>query len=179
MAGRSIELAASHEGPPRSSRPSAEQIRSQLTKILGSKIFIQSERLRRFLRLTVERTLAGKPDQIKEYALGRDVFDRGRDFDPRVDSIMRVEARRLRRKMHDLLCRGQFDLCTHWPTSGNLSGIKSARTPWSKGSHVALLSSDRSVPAAEIATTTRPWPRHWMECRRIPPPGFHLERDGA
>ena len=101
MAGRSIELAAGHSGPARPSQPSAEQIRSQLTKVLESKIFVQSERLRRFLRLTVERTLAGKTDQIKEYALGRDVFDRGRDFDPRVDSIVRVEARRLRRKMRE------------------------------------------------------------------------------
>lgn len=96
VAVRSIELAA---GPDHPSQPSASQIRAQLARILESRIFVQSERLRRFLRLTVERTLAGKADQIKEYALGRDVFDRGRDFDPRIDSIVRVEAGRLRRKL--------------------------------------------------------------------------------
>ena len=47
----------------------------------------------------VERTLAGEGDQIKEYMLGRDVFDRDHTYDPRVDSIVRVEARRLRVKL--------------------------------------------------------------------------------
>lgn len=85
--------------PDRPSHPSADQVRAQLAAILNSKLFVQSERLRRFLSLVVERTLAGEGDQVKEYTLGRDVFDRDHTYDPRVDSIVRVEARRLRVKL--------------------------------------------------------------------------------
>ena len=41
------------------------------------------------------------PSELKEYALGRDVFNRGDDYDPRTDSIVRVEAQRLRRKLRE------------------------------------------------------------------------------
>ena len=70
-----------------------------LEKILASAGFRNSERMRRFLRITVERTLDGATDQLKEFSLGHDVFDRGEDYDPRTDSIVRVEARRLRKKL--------------------------------------------------------------------------------
>ena len=55
--------------------------------------------MRRFLRIAVERTLSGQTDQLKEFSIGHDVFDRGDDYDPRTDSIVRVEARRLRKKL--------------------------------------------------------------------------------
>jgi adenylate cyclase len=103
MASRSLgpvaTLAATQVAADRPPQPSEKQIRAQLESILKSKVFVQSERLCRFLRVTVERTLAGEADQIKEYMLGRDVFDRDHTYDPRVDSIVRVEARRLRVKL--------------------------------------------------------------------------------
>jgi serine/threonine-protein kinase len=54
----------------------------------------------RFLRLTVEWSLAGKSDELKEYLIGLEVFDRPTSYDPRVDPIVRVEARRLRSKLN-------------------------------------------------------------------------------
>ncbi len=53
----------------------------------------------RFLRFTVERALAGKAGELKEYLIGVEVFDRKSSYDPRVDPIVRVEARRLRSKL--------------------------------------------------------------------------------
>ncbi len=53
----------------------------------------------RFLRLAVERTLEGGAGELKEYLLGVEVFDRKPSYDPRVDPIVRVEARRLRSKL--------------------------------------------------------------------------------
>jgi adenylate cyclase len=82
-------------------QPSPERVRAQLTKILDSKTFVQSERLSRFLRLAVDCALAGDTDRIKEYTVGLEVFDRPHDFDPRIDSIVRVEASRLRRKLRE------------------------------------------------------------------------------
>jgi adenylate cyclase len=80
---------------------SVDEVQAQLERILASRGFRGSARLQRFLRLAVERTLAGQTDQLKEYSVGRDAFDRGADYDPRSDSIVRVEAQRLRRKLRE------------------------------------------------------------------------------
>ena len=74
-------------------------VRKQLEKILAHRLFVRSGRMGRFLRLAIERTLAGKAGDLKEYLIGVEVFDRRADYDPRVDPIVRVEARRLRSKL--------------------------------------------------------------------------------
>jgi len=78
-----------------------QEIRSQLERILRSRAFIQSHRIRRFLQFIVEESLLGQPHRLKEYLIGLEVFDRRDAFDPRVDSIVRVEARRLRHKLEE------------------------------------------------------------------------------
>jgi TolB-like protein len=79
--------------------PAADAVRAQLERVLASPGFANADRLSRFLRFVVERTLDGEGDQLKEYRLGTEVFDRPSDYDPRLDSIVRVEARRLRSKL--------------------------------------------------------------------------------
>ena len=74
-------------------------VRQQLDKILSHDLFTRSDRMARFLRLAVEWTLDGKGEELKEYLVGVEVFDRSPDYDPRVDPIVRVEARRLRSKL--------------------------------------------------------------------------------
>lgn len=81
--------------------PSEAEIRAQIERILNSKEFAGSERLCRFLTWVVEETLRGEMESIKQYVIGREVFDRGTDFDPRIDSIVRTEAQRLRRKLSE------------------------------------------------------------------------------
>ncbi len=79
--------------------PTATEVQTALQKILVSKQFSGSQRLCKFLTLVVDLTLAGDTGSVKEYTLAREVFDRGSDYDPRVDSIVRVEAQRLRQKL--------------------------------------------------------------------------------
>ena len=78
---------------------SAESIRTQLRKILSSTTFARSERLARFLNFTVDETLEGRGDNLKEFVIGVEVFDKDEKYDPRMDPIVRVEARRLREKI--------------------------------------------------------------------------------
>jgi adenylate cyclase len=94
---------ASGDGPhpPADSGIPPEAIRAQLEKILATELFAGSERLSRFLRFTVEQALEGCADQLKEYVLGLEVFDRKKSFDPRLESIVRVEAGRLRAKLKE------------------------------------------------------------------------------
>jgi TolB-like protein/Tfp pilus assembly protein PilF len=68
-------------------------------RIAASREFAQAERMCRFLRTVVARTLAGETTRLKEYAIGVEVFDRPESFDPGIDPIVRVEARRLRDKL--------------------------------------------------------------------------------
>ena len=76
-----------------------QEIRDHLERVVGDDLFAGAARLCRFLRFTVESKLSGREAQVKEYVLGREVFDRNDDYDPRLDPIVRVEARRLRAKL--------------------------------------------------------------------------------
>jgi TolB-like protein/Tfp pilus assembly protein PilF len=78
---------------------SSDEVAAQLSRILATDGFRRSPSLGRFLTYLVDRALAGEHLSIKEYRLGLDVFDRGEDFDPRDDTIVRVQARNLRARL--------------------------------------------------------------------------------
>jgi TolB-like protein len=75
------------------------EINDQLTRILKSRLFKNAELLQRFLTYAVESTLSGAAHRLKESVLSRAVFDRGEDFDPQKDSIVRTESVQLGRKL--------------------------------------------------------------------------------
>lgn len=86
--------------PLSSPKGSDEQaIRHQLSRILASEQFVHGPRQIRFLTYIVEATLAGRADRLNQFAVGIEVFDRDESFDPSTDSIVRVEAGRLRSKL--------------------------------------------------------------------------------
>lgn len=102
--GSGSERAAPHEhapevalGPPTAVPESA--VRAQLERVLASQMFRYSERLSRFLKFVVEQQLAGGGGGLKESVLAVEIFDRETSYDSRVDSVVRVEARRLRDKL--------------------------------------------------------------------------------
>lgn len=78
-----------------------EDVRAELERVLASKGFASAGRMSRLLRHAVEKTLAGETDQLKEYTVGVEVFDRDASYDPRLDSIVRVEAGRLRSRLDE------------------------------------------------------------------------------
>jgi TolB-like protein len=67
-----------------------------LDRALGWPEIARSQQLGRFLDYIVRRTLEGDEQAIKAYSIAVDVFGRAADFDPQVDPIVRVQARRLR-----------------------------------------------------------------------------------
>ena len=80
---------------------SAESIRAALEKILASPGFANADRISRFLRYTVDETLNGQTDKLKESLLGIDVFGRKPTYDPRVDAVVRTEAVKLRARLRE------------------------------------------------------------------------------
>jgi len=78
-----------------------QDVRAELDRILATKGFSSAGRLSKLLRYVVEKSLAGETDQLKEYAVGIEVFERDSSYDPRLDSIVRVEAGRLRSRLDE------------------------------------------------------------------------------
>jgi Tol biopolymer transport system component len=81
--------------------PTPQEIRSALDKVLMSHALARSERMRRFLQFVVERGISEEKEQLKEYVIGVEVYQKGPQFDPRIDSVVRVEAGRLRNKLRE------------------------------------------------------------------------------
>jgi hypothetical protein len=79
----------------------ADEVRAQLERVLASRTLAGSDQLKRLLRLSVERSLSGRSELLKEYNLGLEVFHRPPDYDPKIDPIVRVQARRLRAKLDE------------------------------------------------------------------------------
>ena len=81
------------------SPPSAEQVKAELARVLGSSVFAQAGRSTEFLRFVVEETLAGRGDRLKGYTIAIEVFGKPPEFDAQTDPLVRVEAGRLRRRL--------------------------------------------------------------------------------
>src|SRR5947209_13537478 len=132
-----------HQGPgldtERSCAP--DQVREQLTLVLSSRMFCDSQRMSRFLQFVVERTLAGEGNTLKEYLIGVEVFDRKPSYDPRMDPIVRVEARRLRSKLKSYYeSDGRADAIV-------IEFVKGSYAPQIRGVAVAATKTAPSEPA--------------------------------
>ncbi len=80
---------------------SPQAVDRQLNKMVASNVFARSKQLCRFLRFVVEETLHGNAEVLKESLIGTMVFQRGELFNPGIDPIVRVQARRLRSKIEE------------------------------------------------------------------------------
>src|SRR2546423_506098 len=80
---------------------SKEEKFAQLEKVLHSRALQNSESLKAFLRFVVERTIDNNDAQLKEYTIATEVFGRNSDYDSRIDSVVRVQAGRLRAKLQE------------------------------------------------------------------------------
>ena len=77
----------------------SQAIEQQLDRITSSDEFRKCPQLLRFLRFAVEEALSGRDGGSKERLIGMEVFGRPADYDAGSDPVVRVEARRLRRKL--------------------------------------------------------------------------------
>jgi len=76
-----------------------EAQRAELHAVLHSELFVRAPALAHLLSYLCEKLFAGEARQIKEYSVGVEVFHRGPSFDQDSDSIVRVEANRLRKRL--------------------------------------------------------------------------------
>lgn len=77
------------------------QIRTALSHIISSRIFQASPGLSRLLTFLIEEDLSGHGDRLKETYVGHALYGRSATYDPKLDSVVRVNANRLRRRLLD------------------------------------------------------------------------------
>ncbi len=114
------------------------KVMDQLAKILASPGFTRSSRMQRFLQFVVSSALEGQFDVLKESYIGTTVFERAPTYDPKLDPIVRVEARRLRTKLQ-----------TYYETEGRGDRIV-IQLP--KGGYLPTFEELDLLPAAEMSS---------------------------
>ena len=75
--------------------------RAELQALIATGRFDRAPHLLNFLNYVCERSFEGHSGQIKEYTIGVEALRRPPDFDPKKDSIVRVEAHRLRKRLEE------------------------------------------------------------------------------
>ena len=74
-------------------------VRGQIDRILHSKALEGSDVHRRLLTYLADKTLSGEADRLKEYTVAVDALGKPTTYDPRHDSVVRIQVGRLRVKM--------------------------------------------------------------------------------
>jgi Tol biopolymer transport system component len=127
------------------------KIRRQLERLLASPEFARTDRMARFLRYVVEQSVNGPSDALRERQIGIQVFERPPDWDPKLDNIVRSEARRLREKLDAYAASASPD--------------ETVRITVPKGSYVAEFADFRPEAVAAIQVPpippSQPAPRRY------------------
>ncbi|MFT4114825.1 hypothetical protein [Silvibacterium sp.] len=76
-----------------------QKIREQLGRLVAHSLFRNSKRYPALLRFVVEQTLLGQDDQLKERVLGVTIFGRPADYDTGQDTIVRLTAAEVRKRL--------------------------------------------------------------------------------
>ena len=77
------------------------ELEAQLARLLESRIFQQAPRSRMFLEYVVRLAIRDPQQRPKEYTIAVEVFGCDPTYDSSVDATVRVEAGRLRTRLHD------------------------------------------------------------------------------
>jgi hypothetical protein len=72
-----------------------------LQQILQSKTFSGCETIQQILRFIVEKSIAERVGEIKEYTIATEVLGRPKEFNSKDDNIVRVQVHRLRKKLDE------------------------------------------------------------------------------
>jgi hypothetical protein len=151
-------------------------VRSELDMMLTAAIFAQSNRCKSFLSYVVLQTLSGNASQLKERTIGISVFDRANDYATGEDSIVRVTANEVRKRIgqyyresqvghpvHIELPRGAYvpefrirpailsDGVEQTASSDSLS-----KEPWAKETSLPLETSSPSAVQPEVTPDDQP-----------------------
>ena len=121
----------------KNSTPAKEEIHRQLALMLNSPDFRASPQQKSILKFVVKQTLTGNASRIKAYTLATEVLGRGPDFDQSTDSVVGIQAGRLRRALE-----------RYYSTTGKYDPLQ---IDIPKGTYVPMFKKQSHPPALENA----------------------------
>ncbi len=135
-----------------------EAITNHLNKLAASPMFAQAQRLVSFLRYVVGEELGNGGKQVNQYALAMELYNRDESFDPATDSVVRVDAGRLRTKLREYyntdgqedqvqfeLPKGKYVVKIHFDSTVN-SNTPTAINAGAKNTENSSINSKQSLP---------------------------------
>ncbi len=128
---------------------SREPLRTQIGKLVSSDVLRSSESLCRLLRYLADQSVDHPGASIKEYQIAVDVFGRSTDFDPRLDSTVRVQTSRLRSKLAEYYAgAGADDLMIIEIPKGSYSLVVHPRAAVAPPKPAPLTEAPEAAPVA-------------------------------
>lgn len=145
-----------------------EEKLEQLNKLLHSRALNGSDSLRSFLRFVVEKAAENQESQLKEYVIAVEVFGRSGDYNPRIDSTVRVQAGRLRTKLSEYYAtEGKNDKVLIDLPKGHYTPIFSLFLHEQTGVRSHLTADFEEVARGELKAQAEPF---WKEMLLAPEP---------
>jgi len=148
--------------------PDRAAVVRELDLILASPFFHASKRSQQFLKYVVQYRLDGNEEPLKERAIGSVLYNRPADYATGDDSVVRVQAGEVRRRLEQYYKEPPSDSLVHidlplgsyapefrWsstlPRPAEAAAVVNAESPES------LVSSERSRPGSRFARKTGLW----------------------
>lgn len=132
--------------------------REELRRVLQSKHFANAPKRSRFLEFVAEQEFQGNGAKINEYLIGVEIYDRGTEFNPQVDPIVRVQAHEIRRALKKYYAEdgSQSLVCIDLPSGHYVPVFARSEVP---GQEAAPASSAAAAPAAPLPLPAFQWHR--------------------
>jgi len=86
---------------PDANEPLIEAYKEQVRRVILSATFRNAATLKLLLQFLADKTLGSSTESLKEYTIGVEALGRKPDFDPKVDTIVRVQSHRLRLRLKE------------------------------------------------------------------------------
>lgn len=147
-----------------------------LKKVLASSEFSRSERAASFLEFIVTCTLNEEQGSLRERAIGVSIFEREEDWDPKLDTTVRTEARRLRKKLttfyqspagedHNVVI--DVPVGSYIPTFAFRWGDSATPFAAVKTDDVTAEQPASQMPSGLLPTTSPRWPKWFALCATV------------
>jgi hypothetical protein len=138
--------------------PSQEQCQKQVQRILHSSSFRNASMLQQLFQYLAAKAYDHGGDTLKEYTIGVEAFGRPNDFDPKTDTIVRVQIHRLRQKLKEYYeTDGIHDpIVVDIPKGHYLPFFEGLESPDAAFGHEPVAGRDSTSSNGHIAEDTSP-----------------------
>jgi hypothetical protein len=150
------------------SLPNAALVREQLRRLLAHPLFSNSKRYPVLLAHTVEQSLDGNSDGLKERTIGVEAFGREPDYDVNLDPVVRTTAAEVRRRLIQYYYSPDHagELIIELPVGSYVPLFREQVSPQtavaSDADPLGKSTDAAGIPPVEIKSFLALGPRHWM-----------------